>query len=245
MPLTLETAPADTPLIAHLVTGEALHPDVVGRLFKGIFARSADQLAPTYPNAAADLRRASAHWLRHTFANDGLDAGADIRDMQELFGHASLGTTTLYTKADAVRQFQSVETLFNAALDSADPPAIAAVPVAPSPATGSATPGANAVQRSFCHTGPVVSTQKPFGVGACGRAILSAWLAIGEQSLNDADERTCSATMQRSFESVLIAFARLAMGNRTSRSPEGCHEGHSGGPRFTVRLMPTYFKRYD
>ncbi|KVN49359.1 phage integrase family protein [Burkholderia ubonensis] len=120
VPLTLETAPADTPLIAHLVTGEPLHPDVVGRLFKGIFARAADQLAIAYPNAAADLRRASTHWLRHTFANHGLDAGADIRDMQELLGHASLGTTTLYTKADAVRQFQSVETFFNAALDGAE-----------------------------------------------------------------------------------------------------------------------------
>nr|WP_249182345.1 tyrosine-type recombinase/integrase [Burkholderia vietnamiensis] len=66
------------------------------------------------------MRRASTHWLRHTFANHGLDAGADICDMQELLGHASLGTTTLYTNADAVRQFRSVEALFNAALDGAE-----------------------------------------------------------------------------------------------------------------------------
>ncbi|MCA7912119.1 MULTISPECIES: phage integrase family protein [Burkholderia] len=130
VPLELETAPADTPLIAHLVTGEALHPDGLGWLFKRIFARAADQLAITYPNAAADLRRASTHWLRHTFANHGLDAGADIRDMQELLGHASLGTTTLYTKADAVRQFQSVETFFNAALDGADGAGVTTTPVA-------------------------------------------------------------------------------------------------------------------
>lgn len=82
-------------------------------------------------------------------------------------------------------------------------------------------------------------------IGARGRAILSASLAIGEQSLNGLDERTCSATMPRSFESVLIAFARLAMGNRTSRSPEGCHEGHSGGPRFTACSMACVFKHYD
>ena len=139
VPLTLETAPADTPLIAHLATGAALHPDVVGRLFKGIFARAADQLATTYPNAAADLRRASTHWLRHTFANHGLDAGADLRDMQELLGHASLGTTTRYTKADAARQFQSVDAFFNAALDGAELPAAAGAPATSTPARAAET----------------------------------------------------------------------------------------------------------
>ncbi len=39
-PVALETAPADTPLVAHLVTGEALHPNTIGALFKGIFARA-------------------------------------------------------------------------------------------------------------------------------------------------------------------------------------------------------------
>ncbi|MCM2547315.1 tyrosine-type recombinase/integrase, partial [Burkholderia glumae] len=97
-PLSLETAPADTPLVAHLVTGAALHPNTIGALFKGIFARAAERLAPSYPGAAADLQRASTHWLRHTFANHGLDAGADIRDMQALLGHASLATTTHYAK---------------------------------------------------------------------------------------------------------------------------------------------------
>ncbi|AOI94154.1 integrase [Burkholderia pseudomultivorans] len=162
VPLTLETAPADTPLIAHLVTGEALHPDVVGRLFKGIFARAADQLALAYPNAATDLRRASTHWLRHTFANHGLDAGADIRDMQELLGHASLGTTTLYTKADAVRQFQSVEALFNAALDGADPPAALGVPAASPPARAEA---ATAAQLVDVHVTLRVEPKRPGGRG--------------------------------------------------------------------------------
>nr|WP_285300577.1 tyrosine-type recombinase/integrase [Burkholderia glumae] len=118
-PLSLETAPADTPLVAHLVTGAALHPNTIGALFKGIFARAAERLAPSYPGAAADLQRASTHWLRHTFAKHGLDAGADIRDMQALLGHASLATTTHYAKGDAARQYQTVDAFFNAALEGA------------------------------------------------------------------------------------------------------------------------------
>ncbi|WP_186043876.1 phage integrase family protein [Burkholderia gladioli] len=121
VPLELESAPPDTPLVAHLVTGAPLRADGIGVLFKRIFARASAQLEASYPGAAADLRRASTHWLRHTFANHGLDAGADIRDMQSLLGHASLATTTHYTKGDAVRQYQTVEAFFNAALDGANP----------------------------------------------------------------------------------------------------------------------------
>ncbi|WP_244123380.1 tyrosine-type recombinase/integrase [Burkholderia gladioli] len=119
VPLELESAPPDTPLVAHRVTGAPLRADGLGVLFTQIFARTAAQLEASYPGSAADLRRASTHWLRHTFANHGLDAGADIRDMQALLGHASLATTTHYTKGDAVRQYQTVEAFFNAALEGA------------------------------------------------------------------------------------------------------------------------------
>lgn len=118
-PRTLEATPADTPLLAHLKTGEPLTPDAVGRLYKGIFKRAAERLKVTYPGAAADLERASTHWLRHTHTNHALDAGADLRDERELLGHASLATTTLYTKGDAARQYRSVERFFDDALDRA------------------------------------------------------------------------------------------------------------------------------
>jgi len=63
----------------------------------GLTPRSIQRIIKKYCLIAGIVKKVSPHTLRHSFATDLLQNGADIRSVQTMLGHASITTTQIYT----------------------------------------------------------------------------------------------------------------------------------------------------
>jgi integrase/recombinase XerD len=70
---------------------------------RGLSRQGLYKIVQGHARSAGLDQRMSPHTLRHTFATHLLAGGCDLRSLQEMLGHADIGTTQIYTHLSTER----------------------------------------------------------------------------------------------------------------------------------------------
>jgi integrase/recombinase XerC len=84
-------------------------PVFLGKGQKRMTPRTVQRLVKTCTSLSGITKDPTPHALRHSFATHLLDAGADLRAIQELLGHAKLSTTQRYTKVGIQKMMEAYD----------------------------------------------------------------------------------------------------------------------------------------
>lgn len=96
---TLMIAPEAAAALDAYLDGRASGPLIMGARGGAVSRYEVAAIVDRYVTRASIVKRITPHSMRHTFATLALDAGADIREVQRMMGHASVDTTMRYDRA--------------------------------------------------------------------------------------------------------------------------------------------------
>jgi site-specific recombinase XerC len=81
-------------------------------VLRRFFRLAAESIETDHPPLAEKLRRASAHWMRHTHATFALGHGAELTTVRDNLRHASVSTTSIYLHSDEVKRARQIGEAF-------------------------------------------------------------------------------------------------------------------------------------